>query len=87
MGYKKILVDNTTCMRRFHLTCDDGAQTVAETQAVCQHCNQVVFSKKNHPPVTLVRDENLIQSVELSEQRLKACQFGPYAPTAETPPL
>lgn len=75
MAYNKILVDNTTCSRRFHITFDDEASKVSHTKVECLHCGVVVFERDNHPPVKLARDENLIQATQLSPYRTKPCEF------------
>lgn len=75
MSYKKILLDNTTCLRRFHLTYNDEDEAAEQVDVKCLHCGIVIFSRKNHPPVTLARDENLIKTTDLSSNRLKTCAF------------
>jgi hypothetical protein len=75
MAYKKILVDNTTCNRRFHITLDDDAAPVPRTEVRCKFCNVVVFAEENHPPVTLAREENLVKTSELAERLVTECHF------------
>ena len=75
MAYKKVLVDNVTCNRRFHITYDDEGPKEALVEIKCLHCDAVVFHKENHPQPTLARDENLIKTTELSQNRTKECFF------------
>ena len=75
MSYQKLLVDNTVCSRRFHITYNDEAQPVAHVEVRCPHCQHVLFSEDNHPPVTLARDENLVKSTSLSRFLVRACDF------------
>lgn len=75
MSYKKVLVDNVTCSRRFHVTFDDEAAKVAETKAECPYCGITIFSAQNHPPVKVARQENLVKTTKLSDQVIKACEF------------
>ena len=75
MAYQKILVDNTKCWRRFHLSFDDESQPVSETEVKCLHCGTTVFAETNHPPVLLARDENLIKTNKLSPYRTQQCSF------------
>ena len=75
MSYKKLLVDNPVCSRRFHLTFDDQANPVARTEVRCSYCNVVVFSEDNHPAVGLAREEYLTQSTQLSSHLTRNCDF------------
>ncbi len=75
MGYQKFLVDNVTCSRRFHITYDPDAPTVAKTEAKCPYCNLVVFTAENHAPVRLARQENLVQTAQLSDSIMRKCDF------------
>lgn len=75
MSYKKIVVDNVTCNRRFHITYDDQGQKQAQVEVKCLHCQAVVFQKKDHPAVKLARDENLTKTTDLSSLRTKECFF------------
>jgi hypothetical protein len=75
MSYKKIMVDNPTCSRRFHITFDDEANPVARTEIRCSYCNVVVFSEDNHPQVNLAREENLTKTTALSNRLAKQCDF------------
>src|SRR4051812_32682010 len=75
MAYTKLLVDNTTCARRFHLTYDDQAERVPRVEVRCHYCNAVVFSEDNHPPVVMSRDENLVKTSALAETLTTACDF------------
>ena len=75
MAYKKLLVDNTTCSRRFHITFDDESSPVQHTEIKCQHCDQIIFAEDNHPKVQLARDENLIKKTTLSDNIISQCSF------------
>lgn len=75
MSYQKILVDNVTCSRRFHIAFDDEAQAAPRVEVRCQLCNAVVFSAENHPPVRLAREENLVKTASLSDHIISDCQF------------
>jgi hypothetical protein len=75
MSYQKFLVDNVTCSRRFHVTYDDEAKTVAKTSITCPHCSIVLWSAENHAPVKLARDENLVKTTQLSRDLVRECEF------------
>ena len=75
MSYQKILVDNTTCSRRFHITFDDSAEVMPRVELRCQFCDAVIFAENNHPPVTLAREENLVKTSALSENIVSECHF------------
>lgn len=75
MSYQKMLVDNVSCSRRFHVTFDDEAPKQAHTEIKCPFCNVVIFAADNHPQVKLARQENLVQTAELSEQITSACEY------------
>jgi hypothetical protein len=75
MSYQKILVDNTTCSRRFHITFDDSAETLPRVELRCQFCDAVIFAENNHPPVVLAREENLVKTSALSENIVTECHF------------
>ncbi len=75
MTYKKISVDNLTCKRRFHLSFDDAASPQALVTAQCPHCQVRIYERKNHPPVTVVREENLVTTTNLSSLQTKECDF------------
>ena len=75
MTYKKILVDNTTCLRRFHISFDEADQSQESVELKCLHCGEVVFAKQNHAPAKLIREENLVKTTDLSSLRMKNCAF------------
>ena len=75
MAYQKILVDNTTCSRRFHITFDDAAEEMPRVEIRCQFCDAVIFAESNHPPVTLAREENLVKTAYLSENITTECKL------------
>ena len=74
MAYKKILVDNTTCLRRFHISFDSEA-TKEKVSLHCPYCQIEVFSSKSHPKASIVRDEVLTNLSDLSQLRVKDCDF------------
>ena len=75
MSYKKFLLDNITCSRRFHITFDDEGAVQAKTCLNCPHCGKEVFSAENHPAVHMQREENLVKTVSLSEHTVSGCDF------------
>ncbi len=75
LAYKKFLVDNPSCSRRFHLSYDDESEPVTETSAKCPFCDEVIFKAKNHPEVTVARQENLIKKAELADLLMENCSF------------
>ena len=75
MSYQKLLVDNTVCSRRFHLTFDDESKTVPHVEIRCPHCKHILFEADDHPPVTFARDENLLKSTSLSRNIIRECDF------------
>ncbi len=84
MAYKKILVDNLTCKRRFHINFDDEGEKIPLVEVHCLHCNAVVYRQENHPAAKLARDENLVKLTELSPIRTKECFFrDTYSPASK----
>lgn len=75
MAYQKVLVDNTTCSRRFHITFDNAAEELPRVELRCQFCDAVIFAENNHPPVTLAREENLVKTAYLSEHTTTECHL------------
>ena len=75
MSYTKVLVDNPTCARRFHLTFDDEAGHLPRVEIRCPHCQVVVFAAEDHAAVKLVREENLTKTSALSDHLVTDCQF------------
>lgn len=75
MKYQKLLIDNATCKRRFHLVFESGAKNTDHVEIKCPHCGITLFNQDNHPPVILARDENLIKSPDGSESIIYACKF------------
>ncbi len=75
LEYKKQLVDNTACQRRFHLVYEENAEKVEHVEITCPHCNAVIFSEKNHEPVLLTREENLVKSANGEEILMHDCYF------------
>ena len=85
MAYKKIMVDNLTCKRRFHITFNDENQASPLVEIHCMHCNAVIFSRENHPPAKLARDEVLVTLTELSPLKTKTCYFQDTFSPAQKP--
>jgi phage FluMu protein Com len=77
MKYEKLLIDNATCNRRFHLVFETGAKNNGQVEIKCPHCGVILFHEENHPPVMLARDENLIKSPDGSEPIIYDCKFNP----------
>lgn len=75
MAYQKILVDNTTCSRRFHLTFDSNDTPLPHVEVKCQFCEAVIYRADNHPKVKLAREENLVKTASLSENITQECHF------------
>ena len=75
--YKKLLIDNATCNRRFHLVFESGSKNNCHVKVNCPHCGVVLFDNPYHPPVMLARDENLIKSPDGSEPIIYDCNFIP----------
>ncbi len=75
MSYKKLLIDNTVCSRRFHVTFDDEATPQTKVEIKCPYCDITVFTADNHPPVNLVREENLIKTSSLGDELVNVCAF------------
>lgn len=75
MAYQKILVDNITCSRRFHITFDSSDPVVPLTVVKCPICSATLFSAENHPRVQLAREENLVKTSQLSENITQECFF------------
>jgi hypothetical protein len=75
MAYQKLLIDNTTCSRRFHVTYDDAGEKLPRVEVRCQFCETVIYSAENHPAVALARAENLVKTSALSENIVTECHF------------
>ena len=74
MAYKKIHVDNTTCLRRFHISFDDSDKK-EKIELKCPYCKVVVMSSSAHPPAKIVRDEVLTGVTSLSNIRTSDCSY------------
>ena len=74
MAYKKILVDNTTCLRRFHISFDSES-TKKNVSLKCPYCSVEIFSSKSHPQAAIIRDEVLTNVNDMSPLREKKCNF------------
>lgn len=75
MTYQKVLIDNPTCSRRFHITFDTDQPAQVQAKASCPFCGVVVFDEPNHPPVKIARQENLIKTQFLSDRLISQCEF------------
>ena len=75
MAYQKMLIDNVTCSRRFHVTFDDSDQPLPQVSVDCPFCGVRLFEKQNHPPVNLARQENLVTTAALSDDLVRECRF------------
>ncbi len=75
MAYEKILVDNITCSRRFHITFDNEAEKKTDVKLKCPFCEKIIFEAKDHPSVKIARQENLIQTANLSDRLVRGCDF------------
>lgn len=73
--YKRVLIDNAVCKRRFHVVYEEGAKNEAAVQAECPHCGLVLFEAQNHPPVMLAREENLVKSPTGDAHIQYECRF------------
>jgi hypothetical protein len=75
MAYQKLLIDNVTCSRRFHITFDDKDAKRAHVELKCPFCDVTIFARDNHQPVKLARQENMVQTAELSDTIVNECAF------------
>ena len=83
MAYKKFLLDNVSCNRRFHVSFDDEAEVVPKVEIKCDYCDVLLFEKKDHPPVKVIRDEIIIKTTKLSPYRAKDCKGEDFYPPKE----
>lgn len=76
MSYRKILVDNPVCMRRFHLACDDEANAAtSSTELRCPHCQVVIFTAEAGKSVSFLREENLTKVTAFSTHLVNDCAW------------
>lgn len=76
MKYKKILIDNAVCKRRFHLVYEEGSETEKNVKIECPHCGVTLFEEVNHPHVTLTREENLVNApTGIGAKMIYKCDF------------
>jgi len=75
MAYKKILVDNLVCSRRFHIAYNEQDKLEEKVSASCPYCGVNVFKASQHPKVTMIRDEIIISNRELSPKRTSQCHL------------
>lgn len=73
--HKKILIDNAVCKRRFHLVYEENSPLKEDVLVKCPHCQITLFEEKNHAPVALVREENLVKSPTGDAKILYQCDF------------
>ena len=74
--YRKFLVDNVVCSRRFHFTYDDESPTEKKVEIGCPFCGLTIFAADDHPAVKLARQENLVQTGTLSDRLIRECKGG-----------
>lgn len=75
MTYRKLVVDNPLCMRRYHIAFDDEAPKTATAEIRCPHCPTVIYRVEDHPMPRLLREENLTKVMALSGQLVDECAF------------
>lgn len=80
MAYKKFLLDNPSCNRRFHVSYNDEEEAVSSTKVQCDYCGVTLLEKKDHPPLKVSRDEIIIKTTKLSPRRTKECAIGDFFP-------
>jgi hypothetical protein len=73
--YKKIIIDNAVCKRRFHLSYEENSQNQDHVIVQCPHCSVTLFEKDNHPEVSLIREENLTYSPKGEGKIIYDCRF------------
>lgn len=73
--YKKIMIDNVVCRRRFHLGLEEGGATVSQVEVPCPHCGMILYTAQNSAPVELLREENLVNAPDGSQRTLNECHF------------
>ena len=83
MAYKKFLVDNISCNRRFHVAFDEEETSCSQTKVECSYCGAVLLERKDHPKFKVVRDEILVKTTKLSPYRSKSCQQKDLFPPKE----
>ncbi|MGE0172953.1 MAG: hypothetical protein AB7T49_09215 [Oligoflexales bacterium] len=83
MTYIKNVIDNPVCSRRFHLAYDDQAAPTSDVEVKCPFCAVTIFKAENHPPVKLLRQENLIKDAALSDNIITQCNFKDTFPKRE----
>jgi hypothetical protein len=77
--YRKIEIDNPICNRRFHIAWEEGtAKVVPETRVNCPHCGVTLFEAKNHAPVILLREENLVNAPDGTRRMCYECKLQPH---------
>jgi hypothetical protein len=69
-SYKTLVLDSTNTNRRYHIAFDTLANPVPVARLVCPFCNSCLIEKADHPPLVLVRLENLNKR---SEQPVLRC--------------
>lgn len=80
MTYKKFLLDNVVCNRRFHVAFDDEDVPLDATQVKCEYCGITLLKKEGHPPLKILRDEIIIKTTKLSSHRSKNCRVRDFFP-------
>jgi hypothetical protein len=73
--YRKFEIDNVVCRRRFHIAYERGQPNVAHVAVDCPHCGVRLWEAQNHPPVMLIREENLVKSPDGTNPLVYECKF------------
>ncbi len=73
--YRKFEIDNVVCRRRFHIAYEEGQKPQPKVEVDCPHCGVRLFEAVDHPPVILLREENLVKSPDGSRPLLYECKF------------
>ena len=75
MTYRKLVVDNPLCMRRYHIAFDDEDTRLATAEIRCPHCPTVIYRVEDHPRPRLLREENLTKVMSLAGELVNECAF------------
>lgn len=75
LQYKKAVIDNAVCGRRFHIAFEEGGETLPHVKIACPHCGETVFEANHHAEAILSREENLTQSPDGSFPIIYNCSF------------
>ena len=76
--YRKLVVDNPSCRRRFHIAFEENPKGPLENVSLkCPHCGATVYAATSHPPAILAREENLVKSPDGSAPLMTECHWKP----------